>query len=119
MHDAAEAYIGDIVRPLKVRMFCAMDNATLRKINYIEDCILERIAEPFGLPWPMPEVVEIVDLRMLATERARLFDERQPEWEDLRGVEPYAMKGLPCWPWDHIKWRFLKRFAEMGGRTDG
>lgn len=59
LHDAAEAYLGDMVRPIKKRM---------PDFQVIEDRLLQRIAKRFGLPWPIPAVVFDADDIMLATE---------------------------------------------------
>ncbi len=59
MHDAAEAYLGDIVRPIKHKM---------PEFRAIEDRLLQRIAKRFGLVWPIPPEVFDADDIMLATE---------------------------------------------------
>lgn len=96
MHDAAEAYVGDIVRPIKqylCRPACAenFNDAVDPQVGlYLEDPdekgyaridgfvqafgtgiekrLLRLIAERFGLPWPVPETVKEIDNRMLVTE---------------------------------------------------
>ena len=59
MHDAAEAYLGDMVRPIKQKM---------PEFEAIEDRLLRRIAGRFGLVWPIPPEVFDADEIMLATE---------------------------------------------------
>ena len=59
MHDAAEAYLGDMVRPIKQKM---------PEFKAIEDRLLRRIAERFDLMWPIPPEVFDADDIMLATE---------------------------------------------------
>ena len=113
MHDAGEAYVSDIVRPIKP--YLAIHSGPERNsFKRIEKDILRVIAYRFDLPWPVPAAIEAADLRMLATERLRLFDDRMPAWEDIAGVEPYPI-GLPCWEPEDVAWRFHKRFAELGG----
>lgn len=63
MHDAAETYIGDIVRPVR---------AQFPAIEDIEMGILEVVFAKYGLPWPIPIQVLEVDERMLMTERRDL-----------------------------------------------
>lgn len=72
LHDAAEAYIGDIPKPLKphVPAFKAAENG-----------IMWAIDEKFGLGWPPPPEVKVADNRALVTE-AGLF--MQPV-DDLPG----------------------------------
>lgn len=64
LHDAAEAYVGDVVRPLKKMLG--------RAFGEIEDRVERVIAAKFGLRWPWPESVKAADLRMLAAERLQL-----------------------------------------------
>jgi hypothetical protein len=62
LHDASEAYCGDMVNPLKR---CGRLDAYIE----IEDAVQQAVALHFGLPWPMPDVVHIVDQKVGAWER--------------------------------------------------
>lgn len=68
MHDAAEAYVGDMVAPLK---------AVLPAFVAIEARILQAIATRFGLP-EMPEAVHDLDALMCATEKRDLIGGAEP-----------------------------------------
>lgn len=58
LHEAAEAIaLGDIASPMRTASY-----------NRAEDRILRAALEHFGLSWPMPDEVKIVDKRMAATE---------------------------------------------------
>jgi uncharacterized protein len=59
MHDAAEAYFGDIPRPLKLLLpdYAELEHRTMRVI-----------AEKFGLPWPEPPALKQYDNEVLARE---------------------------------------------------
>lgn len=107
MHDAAETYIGDVVRPLKKSAMFGED-----AFSDIEDGILYAIAMRFGLPQPVPQEVDWADLRMLATEREQLIDKRMPNWGDLANALPYEIT-LPCWHQEIAEHKFLKRFEEL------
>src|SRR4051812_41614297 len=52
MHDATEAYIGDMTRPLK---------AMFPEFGALEDRLWRRIAGKFGLPAELPETVKHAD----------------------------------------------------------
>jgi hypothetical protein len=112
LHDAAEAYVSDIVRPLKGQLAFLRGTGAIDTFRVIETGILRTIAGAFDLPWPMPTCVDGVDLAMLATERLQLFDDRQPAWGDLDGVEPYSVL-LACSQPHIAERRFLARFAEL------
>jgi hypothetical protein len=60
MHDAAEAYLVDLPRPVK-HSVVGYDAA--------EERVLEAVAERFGLSLPMPDAVRIADNQALATEQ--------------------------------------------------
>jgi hypothetical protein len=64
LHDATEAYLVDIPRPVK---------AYLKDYNVIEDLCMETIAEKFKLEMPMPDEVLRADNAALKVERERLM----------------------------------------------
>lgn len=64
LHDAAEAYLGDIVSPLK---------GLLPAYQEIEHDFWLAIAARFGLHPRMPDEVKEIDQRMLATEREQVL----------------------------------------------
>lgn len=105
LHDAAEAYVGDMVRPLKWSMpdFCEA-----------EDRILDLIACRFGLPsLKIPAAVHEADARILLTERAKLLNLNGHRWDEaIEQLEPLPVKveGLP---WYEAEFKFLVRFAEL------
>lgn len=112
MHDAAEAYIGDLLRPVKKRMGPSFYDLELA-IDYA-------IAQQFGLAWPQPDVIGNIDLRMLATERRDLLCPTEWKWRDLTGIEPFPAK-ISTWGWEEAAENFLYAFRECGGqaqRTD-
>lgn len=112
LHDAAEAYIGDIPKPLKL---------LLREVNHIEDMLLKAIAERFGLG-PVPEDLHTVDLRLLATEKRDLMVD-VGEWSGLQDVEPYKYGELPWNYFNHdaatTRTRFTRRAIQLGIDTGG
>lgn len=77
LHDATEAYIGDMVSPLKVLM---------PEFKKKEEQIWEVIAEKFGVPVKMDPIIKWADLQMLRVEREFLIPNSE-EWTCLQGVE--------------------------------
>lgn len=78
LHDGAEAYLGDMVRPLKHRP----EMAPFRDAD--EQC--ERaIAAAFGIPWPWPAEVHAADTAVTRRE----LDEHRDEF----GLEPVLELG--------------------------
>lgn len=97
LHDATEAYLVDLPRPVKSIM-----------LDYQEaEARLElAIAARFGLAWPMPEDVKRADLEALATEYRDLLGPGEREWESIRGVHAWPER-IERWTQDHAKATFL------------
>jgi hypothetical protein len=73
LHDAAEAYLGDLTRPLRRQV-------EARWFNEAEDRLLKVIAATFGLTWPMPPSVRAADDVLLVTEARDLMVEPPTSW---------------------------------------
>jgi hypothetical protein len=98
LHDAAEAYMPDVPRPLKTCIPGLME---------LEAAIQEKIAEAFGVPEHMSPEVAKIDDRVLETEAEQFGI-------DLGGAyaEPYALDITPL-PWKEAKRLFIQRFEEL------
>lgn len=79
LHDASEAYLGDVTRPLK---------KLLPDYKQIEQSIERALFAKFGIPYPLPEIVKHADLVMLATEQRDLMAPHADEWPALAGITP-------------------------------
>lgn len=111
LHDASEAYLVDLPRPVKSVMpdYQAYENALMRVI-----------AERFGLPWPEPAEVKRADTDMLWIERAQLLAKPRRRWEFPQGGEPtgpVAAMRLPCWSPYAAYRAFLARYRELTGES--
>ena len=104
LHDAAEAYVGDMVRPLKHQLpaYCEA-----------EDRVLERIGERFSLPVPYisPEVKD-ADNRILLDERAALFGKAAAPWS-VDGLVPLGVPISGLTPREAER-MYLARLEELG-----
>lgn len=87
LHDATEAYVGDMVRPLK---------QALPAYQQIEQRVWHAICQRFDLDPVLPECVHQADLVMLATERRDLMPEHPAPWPCLQSVEPLPARIVPC-----------------------
>lgn len=105
MHDATEAYLPDVARPVK---------RELNGFREIEDRLMAVIASVVGLPMPMPECVHQVDLVMLATERRDLMATPPRPWISTERIEPLADEIVP-WDWHDAKHEFLYRYRQLFG----
>ena len=106
LHDAAEAYLGDMIRPLKYSGF--FDGfKTLEQLweRAIEDALNIELS-------PLPSVVKIADDRLLITERRDLLvSGPEVAWSE-RSYSPWEKKIVPLEP-VAARRLFLGRFAEL------
>lgn len=109
LHDAAEAYVGDVPRPLK---------QLLPDYKVIEKRVEEAVLARFGLAGPMPASVKRADLVMLATEQRDLMPDHDDEWPLIAGIERLDHRIDPWWPLE-AKQEFLQRFRELTRQKGG
>jgi hypothetical protein len=104
MHDATEAYLGDMPHPLKHRS--ALGEAFRAAEGDLERAIRAR----FRIK---PDVAEIkrADRALLATER-RTFSADSWHWPELEGVEPLDLVLTP-WSPDEAALAFERRYAQL------
>ena len=105
LHDASEAYLADIPRPIKSLLPGYKDR---------EKQVMEGICNKFGLPIVEPPDVKTADNVMLATEMRDLMpnmDESPPDCPEPEewNIEP--------WHFDAAKKIFLQRFDELVNAT--
>ncbi len=108
LHDAAEAYLADMARPVKRyspfgQIYCE-----------IEDGLMLAICNKFGLGSEMPRSVRYADTVLLMTEKRDLMHGCNKEWEDT--AQPLETIIRPRYPHD-AKQMFLKRFRELAAWT--
>jgi hypothetical protein len=103
LHDASEAYLGDVSRPLK---------QLLPDYKAIERRVERAIARAFGLPEELPASVKHADLVMLATEQRDLMPDHDDEWACLAGIAPMPKKLMPLPP-PEAKAAFLVEFRVL------
>lgn len=110
LHDASEAYLGDMNRPLK--HFTPAGPAYLE----IEAPVEKMIFEKFGLPYPMHPSVKEADAQMLYAEKAQLMkvtEATQYESKKWGTDETEADIAIERWTPRRAEKMFLKRFAEL------
>jgi hypothetical protein len=101
LHDASEAYLLDIPRPLKHMLF-------FQAYRDLEGRVMAMVAEKFGFTLPFHYSIKDADERMLCTEKRDLMG--PDEWNF--GVDPYPEKITAMLPAD-AKSLFLLRFSQL------
>jgi hypothetical protein len=107
MHDATEAYLGDMPHPLKHR------SALGAAFKAAEVELEQAIRDHFRIKPDVPEIKR-VDRALLATER-RAFSAEDWHWPELEGVEPLELD-LSAWSPDEAAQAFARRYAELDAR---
>lgn len=102
LHDAAEAYLADIPRPVK---------PLLAGFKEIEERIERVIAEVFGLlPPPWPDAVKAADTAILHDETRALMGEAPAPWN----IPGESLGVRPCmWPHWYAERVFLGEFKRL------
>ena len=108
LHDSAEAYLGDMVKPLKV---------LLPEFARIEEQVTEIIAAAFGVDFSDYVAIKKADLVALATEKRDLMPYSVESWDYLDGVLPLPEKINPVGPVE-AKARFLGEFQRIVMRCE-
>lgn len=103
LHDATEAYLVDVPRPLK-------RSGKLQGYIEIESVMQDAICRRFALPHKEPPSVKMADTLLLATEARDLMSPLHSTWQQSADPLPFKIE-----PWNHQKAKnmFMKRFFEL------
>lgn len=105
MHDASEAYLSDIARPVK---HAAGFGDAYREI---EDGLQQALSERFGIPYPYPEIIHFADNALLEAEGRDIMPD---------GFEFEALLNYPhtITPWEPkmARAQFLSLYTYLAGK---
>ncbi len=108
LHDAAEAFIGDVSRPLK---------ALLPDYKAIEKRVEAAVFARFGLPAKLPPEVKTADIIMLATEQRDLMPAHDDEWSLIADVMPLPARIVPVTSISAMG-MFIARYCELSAAQE-
>lgn len=103
LHDASEAYLVDVPRPLK-------RSGKFQAYIDFEHVMQEAICKRFVLPFKEPPAVKMADTILLATEARDLMSPLHSDWR--QPVDPLPFK-IETWDHNKSKDMFMKRFFEL------
>lgn len=104
LHDATEAYMGDVIRPLKLHWPLYRQTE-----EYLQGLIFTK----FNLPPEMPPEVKAADLRICNDERAALLHERP--WTPEIDALPYLDVEIHSWFPIQAEQNFMDMFWRLFG----
>lgn len=105
LHDAAEAFIGDVAKPLKMM---------LPDYQRIEARIEATVLSRFGLSPVLPRCVKDADYLMLRREQRDLMTDGQKHVAYTPGIEPWQEAIVPLAP-DYARRLFMDRYIALTG----
>jgi hypothetical protein len=103
MHDMAEAYMGDRVKPLKVLS---------PELNDLEDQLTMVLAAHFGIDFTNYAPIKRADFISLATEKRDLMPNSTEDWSYLEGIPALAKPLTPMGPEEAME-LFLDEFYRL------
>ncbi len=101
LHDASEAYLVDVPRPIKRH---------LSGYREIETLVQGVICEQFGLSHSFPDSVSLADDVLLHTEARDLMDRPPMDWKHT--ADPLPERIVP-WSQQEAEEMFLRRFHDL------
>lgn len=110
LHDAAEAYLVDLPRPVKQ----SLRAAGITVFDALEQQIMEAVCARFGLTMPQPQSVDTADVLLLVTEARDLMAPLAPGWQhtEANGFRALPERLIPVGPAE-AEAMFLERFEEL------
>lgn len=110
LHDAAEAFIGDVVKPLKIM---------LPDYRAVERNMERAVGEKYGIDWAVvSDEVTRIDRAMLIAERLRMFTRDDVTWTGENEVERLQVD-FKFYPPNEAEAMFSIRAMELGLTIDG
>jgi hypothetical protein len=115
LHDAAEAYVQDIISPLKrsiggryEAIEAKWEGAIWQAFN-LSDVACDRLVR---------QAIKSIDLRVLATEHRDIVPDGRP-WEMLNGIEPYDFTIKPIADWRQARAAFMEHYLSFQASIPG
>ena len=111
MHDAAEAYVGDVATPLKrlIPTYGAVEER-------VQDAILRRFGLKFAatVEEQLAQAVKHADLWALAQEKASLLPNCNHDWSCTKDIP--VSRIIKPWSPKYAERTFLRTFYALGGK---
>ena len=108
LHDASEAYLGDVVQPLK---------DLLPEYQAIEAKFCEVLGERFGVNLLHNDAIKHADLIVLATERRDLMPMDTSDWSSIANITPMNRTIKPMSP-EAASAQFMEMFFTLTNQKE-
>lgn len=111
LHDAHEAYLGDITRPAREALGALGEGAM--PFQWLEERLDAAVHAAIGIAWPLDpstrRTIGEADMRALATEKRDLMPD-EPDWPGLPAPWRAVIKPMS---WERAEQRFCEVFDEL------
>lgn len=106
VHDAGEAYTGDMIRPMKNSL-----KRFYEPWKDVEDANEKAICEALGVPYPFDPIVKEYDKRIIVNEKTHLFGPNKPwDWD----YQPLDIL-IRCWTPKRAKLAYIAQWCKLTG----
>lgn len=113
LHDAAEAYIGDLISPWKKLLNVNIPDKCFAPVSYFEHTIQKVIGEALGIDLNLSAEVKKSDKIMMATEIRDLMPTMPDDYDwGLFGYR-YTKRTIIPWCPEHAERRFLDTYHQI------
>jgi hypothetical protein len=103
LHDATEAYVGDMIRPVKIM---------IPEFGVVEDRFTVAIGKKFNTPTKMSPECHLIDNIMVTWEKRDLLPNSEA-WPRLPDISIYNFPTLRCWGWRKAEREYLKMYERL------
>jgi len=103
MHDAQEAYIGDMPKPLKMIM---------PEFQALEERIERVVYAALGVVTTDSRTIKRIDMMMLKAEKLYLFSDDKQVWPCIASI-PEVMIDIKCWTPERAETEFMGVWNEL------
>jgi hypothetical protein len=103
LHDATEAYMGDLIRPVKVM---------LPEFGVVEAGFWKAISSKFGLPFEHTEKCQLLDNIMVTWEKRDLLPQSEV-WPNLPDITEYNLSVIDGWSWEDSMYNYELMYGRL------
>lgn len=103
LHDATEAYMGDLIRPVKVM---------LPEFGVVEAGFWKAISTRFGLPLEHTSKCQLLDNIMVTWEKRDLLPNSE-EWPRLPDITEYNLMPIESWTWQEAEAEYENMYRKL------
>ena len=103
LHDATEAYMGDLIRPVKVM---------IPEFGTVEARFWRAISNKFNLSYEHTKECQYLDNVMVTWEKRDMLPNSET-WPNLPDITPMKLPKIQSWSWQNAEWEWKERYKKL------